>query len=106
MKTLIVNAFVAGANWFEMKSLWAGEVACHMAAGDYAEEAYGPFTETASRIDFESMAAVAYPGALKGGRHPVHGTYINNNLEKRWKGWKACDEFRAGIVPTQQRGKS
>lgn len=59
-----------------------------------------------SRTDFESMAAIVYPGALSAGRHPIHGTYINNNLEKRWKGWKACDEFRAGIVPTQQRGKS
>lgn len=58
------------------------------------------------RADFERMAAIVYPGALSAGRHPVHGTYINNNLEKRWKGWKACEEFRAGILPTQQRGKS
>jgi len=63
------------------------------------------FDEGKTRADFERMAAVVYPGALSAGRHPIHGTYVNNNLEKRWKGWKACEEFRSGIVPVQQRGK-
>ena len=56
------------------------------------------------RTDFEAMAAIVYPGAFSAGRNEIHGTYINSNLEKRWKGWKACEEFRAGITPTQQRG--
>lgn len=64
------------------------------------------FTEQKSRADFESMAAIVYPGALSAGRNKTFGTYVNCNLEKRWQGWKACDEFRAGIVPTRQRGKS
>lgn len=74
--------------------------------GLVAFESIRAFNESESRADFESMAAVCYPGALSAGRDEVWGTYINSNLEKRWKGWKACEEFRAGIVPTQQRGKS
>jgi len=62
--------------------------------------------EDSSRTDFEAMAAIVYPGALSAGRNKTFGTYVNCNLEKRWQGWKACDEFRAGIVPTRQRGKS
>ena len=64
------------------------------------------FNEDECRTDFEAMAAICYPGALSAGRNEVHGTYINSNLEKRWKGWLQCDQFRAGIIPTQQRGKS
>lgn len=57
----------------------------------------GGFSEARSRKDFELMAAVKYPGALALGRHSIHRTYKNANLEKRWKGWLLCDQYRHGI---------
>lgn len=61
-----------------------------------------PFSETRSRKDFEVMAAINYPGALALGRHSIHRNYKNANLEKRWKGWLLCDQYRNGIKPEEK----
>lgn len=99
MRKLLISAFLAGVSWHENKSNWAGTAAAHEAAVEHSDESL-IVDETLSRVDFEEMAAIAYPGALALGRHPVHGTYKNSNLEKRWRGWLACEQFRAGIKPT------
>ncbi|AUM59745.1 hypothetical protein [Pseudomonas phage PMBT14] len=101
MKRLGELAFIAGAHWFEMKSPWAGEEALNEAAEDYVPER-SSFSEARSRKDFELMAAVKYPGALALGRHSIHRTYKNANLEKRWKGWLLCDQYRHGINPEEE----
>ncbi|UOL48391.1 hypothetical protein [Pseudomonas phage Almagne] len=99
MRKIVQLAFIAGAHWFEMKSPWAGEEALNEAAEDFAGD---QFTEPRSRMEFERMAAVKYPGALALGRHSIHRTYKNANLEKRWKGWLLCDQYRHGINPEEE----
>lgn len=98
MKLLVQLAFIAGAHWLEGKSRWAGPEALADAAREFAEDPTTvEFSELRSRKDFELMAAVKYPGALALGRHSIHRTYKNANLEKRWKGWLLCDQYRHGI---------
>lgn len=98
MKRLVQLAFIAGAHWFENKTRWQGEDVLREVAQEFAEDqTVVEFSELRSRKDFELMAAVKYPGALALGRHSIHRTYKNANLEKRWKGWLLCDQYRHGI---------
>lgn len=90
MRSLIALAFIAGAEWFENKSRWAGVEACEESADEYAAES---ISEDQSREEFEEVAAVRWPEAMGRGVNPTHGTYNDSNLEKRWRGWRARDEF-------------
>lgn len=99
---IIVRAFLAGVLWQENKSMWAGEKASRMAAEEFERDSHLSYLESQSRKDFELMAAVKYPGALALGRHSIHRTYKNANLEKRWKGWLLCDQYRHGINPEEE----
>lgn len=96
----MAEAFVAGAEWQINKSRWAGTAELVEAAQEFKVG----ISEPAIRLEFEEMASVVYSAALSEGRDPVHGSYRNSNLEKRWTGWKACEEFRAGIK-LEPRGK-
>lgn len=99
LKGKMAEAFVAGAEWQIDKSRWAGVKELEESAQGYSTEV---LNEDNSRRDFEEMARVVYPDALARGRNQTHGSYNNTNLEKRWTGWRACDAFRAGVLPLPQ----
>lgn len=96
----VAEAFLAGAEWQINKSRSAGVAELVEAAQEFEAEV----DTDQVRVEFEEMASVVYSAALAEGRDPVHGSYRNSNLEKRWTGWKACEEFRAGVKPVP-RGK-